>query len=99
MGHAYQPPACCAYRRRRAACPEAPRTVRTAVRVPASGVPIVPRTVWCTTGHPRTGTTLLHSLLLTLTLTPTLTPTTPTLTLTPSQVTHAQGPPCSTHCS
>ena len=28
-GYAYQPPACCTYRRRRAACPEAPRTVRT----------------------------------------------------------------------
>jgi hypothetical protein len=27
--HLYQPPACCTYRRRRAACPEAPSTVRT----------------------------------------------------------------------
>ena len=40
-GYAYQPPACCTYRRLRAACPSAPRTVRTAVRVPASGVPCV----------------------------------------------------------
>eukprot|EP00964_Phaeocystis_antarctica_P113494 scaffold77507_cov69-Phaeocystis_antarctica.AAC.1 len=34
-GYAYQPPACCTYQRRRAA----------AVRVPAPGVPYVPRTV------------------------------------------------------
>ena len=38
----YQPPACCTYRRRRAACPEAPRTARA----PASGVPYVPPPVW-----------------------------------------------------
>ena len=30
--------------------PGAPHAVRTAVRVPASGVPYVPCTVWCTTG-------------------------------------------------
>ena len=28
-GYAHQPPACCTYRRRGAACPRAPRTVRT----------------------------------------------------------------------
>ena len=41
-----------------------------AVRVPASGVPYVPRTVWCTTGSPCCGTlTLSLSLTLTRTLT------------------------------
>ena len=49
-GYAYQPPACCTYRRHRAA--GAPRYVRPyTVRVSASGVPYVPRTVWCTTGR------------------------------------------------
>ena len=28
-GYAYQPPACCTHPRRRAACPRAPRTVRS----------------------------------------------------------------------
>ena len=42
MGYAYWPPACYTYQRRRAAL----RYVR--VRSPASGVPYVPRTVWCT---------------------------------------------------
>ena len=42
-GYAYQPPACCTYRRRRAA--GAPPYVRRALRVPASGVPDVARTV------------------------------------------------------
>ena len=48
MGYAYQPPACCTYRRRRAACPKAPRTAacqpracRT-YRVPRTVAPQVP---------------------------------------------------------
>ena len=36
----------CTGQRRRAACPGAPRTVRTAVHVPASGVPYLPRTAY-----------------------------------------------------
>ena len=46
-GHAYRPPpACCTYRRLGAAWHYCTYTVR----VPAPGVPYVPRTVWCTTG-------------------------------------------------
>eukprot|EP00964_Phaeocystis_antarctica_P062243 scaffold37275_cov62-Phaeocystis_antarctica.AAC.3 len=38
MGYACQPAACCAYLRRRAACPWAPRAVRTAYRgTPGAG--------------------------------------------------------------
>ena len=46
-GYAYQPRACCTCQRLRAACPTR-CTYR--VRVPASGVPYAPHTVWCTTG-------------------------------------------------
>ena len=45
-GYAYHSPACCTYQRRRAACPLGASLYCThAVRVPASGVPYVPRTV------------------------------------------------------
>ena len=44
-GYAYQPPALCTYRRRRAACPQGPTYSTYWVRVPASGVGYVPRTV------------------------------------------------------
>jgi len=45
-GCAYQPPAYCTYhRRRRAACLQGPAYCTYWVRVPASGVPYVPRTV------------------------------------------------------
>ena len=44
-GYAYQPPALGTYRRRRAACPQGPTYSTYWVRVPASGVPYVPRTV------------------------------------------------------
>ena len=44
-GYAYQPPALGTYRRRRAACPQGPAYCTYWVRVPASGVPYVPRTV------------------------------------------------------
>ena len=44
-GYAYQPPALCTYRRRRAACPQGPTYSTYWVRVPASGVAHVPRTV------------------------------------------------------
>ena len=40
-----QPPACCTCRRRRAPCPEAPRTARSLYAYPASGLPHVPPTV------------------------------------------------------
>ena len=43
--YAYQPPALCMYRRRRAACPQGPTSCTYWVRVPASGVRYVPRTV------------------------------------------------------
>ena len=43
--YAYQPPALGTYRTHRAACPRAPRTCTYGVRVPASGVGYVPRTV------------------------------------------------------
>ena len=49
-GYACQSSACCAFIRRRAACIRAPLHSTRAVRVPASGVPHVLRTVWCTTG-------------------------------------------------
>ena len=45
-GYAYQPPALGTYRRRRAACPQGPTYCTYWVRVPASAVPYVPRTVW-----------------------------------------------------
>ena len=44
-GYAYQPPALCTYRRRRAACPQGPTYSTYWVCVPASGVGYVPRTV------------------------------------------------------
>ena len=44
-GYAYQPPALGTYRRRRAACPQGRAYCTHWVRVPASGVPYVPRTV------------------------------------------------------
>ena len=44
-GYAYQPPALCTYRRRRAASPQGPTYSTYWVRVPASGVGYVPRTV------------------------------------------------------
>ena len=44
-GYAYQPPALGTYRRRRAACPQGPMYYTSGVRVPASGVGYVPRTV------------------------------------------------------
>ena len=44
-GYAYQPPALGTYRRRRAACLQGPAYCTYWVRVPASAVPYVPRTV------------------------------------------------------
>ena len=44
-GYAYQPPALDTYRRRRAACPQGPAYCTYWVRVPASAVPYVSRTV------------------------------------------------------
>ena len=44
-GYAYRPPAFSTYRRRRAACPQGPACCTYWVRVPATGVPYVPRTV------------------------------------------------------
>ena len=44
-GNAYQPPALDTYRRRREPCPQVPAYCTCWVRVPASGVPYVPRTV------------------------------------------------------
>ena len=44
-GYAYQPPALCTYRTRRAACPQSPTYCTYWVRVPASTVRYVPRTV------------------------------------------------------
>ena len=44
-GYAYQPPAYCTYQRRRAACHQGTTYCTYWVRVPASGVPYVPRTV------------------------------------------------------
>ena len=44
-GYAYQPPALGTYRTHRAACPQGPTYCTYWVRVPASGVPYVPRTV------------------------------------------------------
>ena len=44
-GYAYQPPALGTYRRRRAACPQGATFCTCWVRVPAKGVPYVPRTV------------------------------------------------------
>ena len=44
-GYAYQPPALGTYRRRRAACPQGAAYCTYWVRVPATGVPYVPRTV------------------------------------------------------
>ena len=44
-GDAYQPPALCTYRTRRAACPQGATYCTYWVRVPASAVPYVPRTV------------------------------------------------------
>ena len=44
-GYAYQPPALGTYRRRREPCPQGPAYCTYWVRVPASGVPYVPRTV------------------------------------------------------
>ena len=44
-GYAYQPPACCTYLRHRAACPQGPTHCMYGARLPASGVPYVPRTV------------------------------------------------------
>ena len=44
-GYAYQPPALGTYRRHRAACPKGPAYCTYWVRVPASGVGYVPRTV------------------------------------------------------
>ena len=44
-GHTYQPPALGTYRRRRAACPRGPAYCTYGVRVPASAVPCVLRTV------------------------------------------------------
>ena len=44
-GYAYQPPALGTYRRRRAACPQGPAYCTYWVRVRATGVPYVPRTV------------------------------------------------------
>ena len=43
--HAYQPPALGTYRMRRAACPQGPAYCTYGVRVPASGVGYVKRTV------------------------------------------------------
>ena len=44
--YAHPSPACCAHQRRRAACPQgATHCTYAAVRVPASGVPNVPRAV------------------------------------------------------
>jgi hypothetical protein len=46
-GYAYQPPAYCTYRRRRAACAQGPTHCTYWARVPASGVPYVPyRAPW-----------------------------------------------------
>ena len=44
-GYTYQPPALGTYRRRREACPQGPTYSTYWVRVPASGVGYVPRTV------------------------------------------------------
>ena len=44
-GYAYQPPALATYRTHRAACPQGPTYSTYGVRVPASGVGYVPRTV------------------------------------------------------
>ena len=44
-GYAYRPPALGTYRTRRAACPQGPTYCTYWVRVPASAVPYVPRTV------------------------------------------------------
>ena len=44
-GYAYQPPALGTHRRRRAACPQRPTYCTYGVRVPATGVPYVPRAV------------------------------------------------------
>jgi hypothetical protein len=44
-GYAYQPPALGTYRTRGAACPQGPAYCTCWVRVPASAVPYVPRTV------------------------------------------------------
>jgi hypothetical protein len=44
-GYAYQPPALGTYRRRRAASPQGPTYCTYWLRVPASGVPCVPRAV------------------------------------------------------
>ena len=49
-GYAYRPPACCTYRRRRAACPQGPTCCTYWVRVPASGVPCVPCSMVSTAG-------------------------------------------------
>ena len=43
--HAYQPPALGTHRTHRAACPQAPTYCTYGIRVPASGVGYVPRTV------------------------------------------------------
>ena len=44
-GYAYQPPALGTYRRRRVACPQGPAYCTYWMRVPATGVPYIPRTV------------------------------------------------------
>ena len=44
-GYAYQPPALGTYRTHRAACPQGPTYCTYGVRVPATAVPYVPRTV------------------------------------------------------
>ena len=44
-GYAYQPPVLGTYRTHRAACPQGPPYCTYGLRVPASGVPYVPRTV------------------------------------------------------
>ena len=46
--------ACCTYLGHRAACPREPTSFTCTVRVPASAVPYVPRTVWRTPGKDRT---------------------------------------------
>ena len=50
-GYTYQPPALGTYRRRRAACPQGPAYCTYWVRVPASGVRSVPRTVTPRAAH------------------------------------------------
>jgi len=55
LGYTCQPPACCMYRRRRAACSQCPTHCTYWAHVPATRVPYAPRTVVITAGCQRDG--------------------------------------------